>query len=229
MSSTVPSRLLVRAVLVLACTAGTAQAADVQHALACGQTTNAERGALKQAPYGARRAAPHVLELISQHGSRQFVDKPPYDELGGEHWRYCAFDRRANTHLIEHVEGDLFSGILLFDDTGKTLKAGHTVLFSPSRQAFLAIEQQSGMDGESWTLYDLSGKIMWQGYAGIIGKVDGVEMVAASFDRPRWNAKGELTARAECSASGAKGSVILHPSEPGSAAWRGAFTCVMAR
>jgi hypothetical protein len=228
MSFIVPSRLLSLACLGLACIAGAAQAGAQAFELSC-QTKISERQLLRQAPSGARRSAEHVLELSFQHGSRQFVDKPPYDELGGLRWRYCAFDRRTNTHLIEKADEGLFSGILLFQDTGKALAAGHTVIFSQDRQAFLAIEQQDGRDGESWTVYNIAGGVLWRGYAGVIAKIDGVDMVTATFDRPRWNAKGELTARAECTESGAKGSVTLHPSEAGVTAWRGSFNCPSGR
>lgn len=222
MSSTVLSRALVSALCSVAGIIG--QAAESQPVLSC-ENQKVENITLKQAPKGARRVSKHVLEVNSQKGPRRFVDKPPYDELGGIVWRYCGYDAAAKAHLIEVNDDSVYSGDLLWDETGTLMRAGHTVLFSPNRQAFLAIEQEDGMDGESWTVYDTGGKRIWKGYAGTMAKVDGVDHVVSTFAHPQWSRQGALTARFECLASKTSGVVTLARSSSGNWSWRGHGKC----
>jgi hypothetical protein len=182
---------------------------------------------LGQAPKGARRVERHVLEVITTKGPKRFVDKPPRDEgdMGGLHWRYCGYNAQAKAHLIEMTDESSYSGDLLFDETGKLMRAGHTVLFSPDEKEFLAIEQEDGVDGENWIVYDADGKAKWQGYAGTTAKVDGVDIVVSTFGHPQWTKQGELTARFVCAASKAHGLVTLVRSPSGDWNWRGLGNC----
>ena len=224
MSSTVLSRALVCASLALVATS--VRAKDPQPALSC-ETAKAERASLGFAPIGARRVDAHVLEVITEKGPQRFTDKPPHDEgaMAGLHWRYCGYDAQAKAHLIEMTDEGLLSGDLLLEETGKLLRAGHTVLFSPKENEFLAIEQEDGVDGENWAVYDIRGRAKWKGYAGTIAKVDGIDTVISTFDRPQWTKQGELTARVVCASSKTHGIVTLVRSPSGDWRWRGQGKC----
>jgi hypothetical protein len=167
----------------------------------------------------------HVLEVITAKGAKRFVDKPPHEEMGGLRWRYCGYNAQAKAQLIERMDKDLYSGDLLFDETGRLMHAGHTVLFSPDEKKFLAIEQEDGVDGENWTVYDTDGKVNWKGYAGVIAKVRGIDGVISMFDHPQWNKQGELTARFVCVDSQVHGVVTLTRSPFGKLSWRGHVKC----
>ena len=145
--------------------------------------------------------------------------------MSGVHWRYCGYDAQANAHLIERMDEGLRSGELLFGQTGKRVHAGFSVLFSSDRNAYLAIEQEDGVDGEDWTVYDATGKAVWKGYAGAVAKVDGIDNVVSTFEHPQWNAQGELTARFVCASSKASGVVTLARSSAGAWSWRGHGKC----
>ena len=159
-----------------------------------------ERAAMKQAPNGAQRIGKHTLEINYKKGSKRFVDNPPHNEYFGLHWRYCGYDSQTKVHLIGMDIEDLFSGQILFEDTGKLLRAGHTILFSPNRENFLAIEQPDGMYTELWSVYDISGKTIWTSQAGTMKQNHNIDsgLVESTFEDPRWNPQGELTARVVC-------------------------------
>lgn len=225
MSSTVLSRALVCASLALVSSAVLTK--EFQPALSC-ETAKVERAALGQAPRGARRVETHVLEVITKKGPKRFVDKPPHDDgdIGGLHWRYCGYNARARAHLIEMTDESSYSGDLLFDETGELVHAGHTVLFAPGDKEFLAIEQEDGVDGENWTVYDIDGKAKWKGYAGTTAKVDGIDTVIATFDHPQWTKQGDLTARFVCTSTKAHGVVTLMQSPSGALSWHGHGKCL---
>ncbi|GAB3442546.1 hypothetical protein NX773_11900 [Massilia solisilvae] len=224
MSSTVLRRALACASLALVSTAVLSK--ESKPALSC-ETAKVERAVLRQAPKGARRVETHVLEVTTNKGRKRFVDKPPYDDgdMGGLHWRYCGYNAQAKAHLIEKTDESSYSGDLLFDETGRLVHAGHTVLFSPDEKEFLAIEQEDGVDGENWAVYKADGKVVWKGYAGTIAKVDGIDSVVSTFDHPQWNKQGELTARFVCASSKAHGLVTLARSQSGDLSWRGHGKC----
>lgn len=224
MSSTVLSHALVCASFAFLGTNMLAE--ERQQTLSC-ETAKDEDVALKQAPMGARRVGTHVLEVTSRKGPQRFVDKPPHDEGGmaGVHWRYCGYDSRAKAHLIEMSDAGLFSGKLLLNETGKRVHAGHTVFFSPSGKSFLAVEQESGMDGQKWSVYDAGGKKVWEGYAGKTANVDGIETVVSTFESPRWTKQGELIAGYVCTASAHRGVVNLVRSSSGDWRWHGGGNC----
>ena len=172
----------------------------------------------------------HVLALTTSKGSRRFADQPPYDTPGeegevGVKRRYCGYDDVAKAHLVELIDDSTRTGELLFADSGRLVRAGHTVVFAPDHRAFLAIEQEAGADGEHWRLVGLDGHALWEGYAGTLAKVDGIETRFSTFDRPRWSARGELTARYACLSGGAHGVVTLARSPAGTWVWRGHGKC----
>lgn len=219
MSSTVLNRTLVGAALVLAACATPAATAP----LSC-ETGAHEAALLKQAPSGARRLSTHVLQVRFKGGRRQFPDKPPHGPLSGLHWRYCGYDAEAKAHLIGMSKDSRFSGKLLFEIGGKLIGAGHTVLFSPDRQEFLAVEQEDGMDGELWSIYDTWAKPLWSGYAGTVTKINGVDSVETTFDTPEWNAQSHLSARYACTESTLKGTVAFS-KDSGKWTWLGMSRC----
>jgi hypothetical protein len=224
MSSTVLSRVLVCASVVVA--SSPLLAKETQAVLSC-ETAKVEQTSLRQAPEGARRVERHVLEVMTKKGPQRFVDKPPYDDgdMGGLHWRYCGFNAQAQAHLIERLDESSYSGDLLMDESKKLLSAGHTVLFSPRANEFLAIEQEDGVDGENWAVYDANGTAKWKGYAGTIAKVDGIDAVISTFDHPQWTKQGELTARYVCASLKARGVVTLVRTPSGDWSWRGHGKC----
>jgi hypothetical protein len=205
----------------------TAVAAKESHPLLSCETQKVERAALKQAPKGVRRVSKHVLEIASGKGAQRFVDKPPHDEgeMGGMHWRYCGYAAQAKAHLIEMIDESSYSGDLLLGETGRRVRAGHTVLFSPNMKQFLAIEQEAGMDGENWAVQDMTGKTVWKGFAGTLAKVDGVEIVVSTFKHPQWTRQGQLTARFVCASSKAQGAVTLARTSSGAWNWSGHAKC----
>lgn len=226
MSSTGISRalgIIVRTGASLVLAGGCALTHAAAPELSCPQG-NDQLAALGQAPSGARQLGRHVLAVSFKGGTRKFVDQPPHEPLSGLHWRYCGYHAEAKIHLIGMTKDGLFSGKILFEETGALLRAGHTVLFSPGRRYFLAIEQEDGIDGEWWSVYDTAGKATWSGYAGTMKPVDGIDTVLSTFDQPRWNAQGELSARFVCADSDMKGLVTLRPSS-GGRGWRGQGTC----
>jgi hypothetical protein len=224
MSSTILYRAIVCASFAFVSTAVPAK--DSHPVLSC-ETVNVEHAALRQAPRGARRVNTHVLEVIIRKGSQRFVDKPPHDEGGmsGVHWRYCGYDAQAKAHLIEMTDEGLFSGDLLLEETGKLVRAGHTVIFAPNGKEFLAVEQEDGVDGENWTVYDTTGTTMWKGYAGTTAKVGGIDTVVSTFERPQWTTQGQLTANFVCASSKFHGVVTLTRSPFGNWTWRGHGKC----
>ena len=225
MSFTACSRALVAVSICAVAMSGLA--AESPSVFSCA-SERVERVALRQAPGKAQRVNKHVLEVVSQKGVRRFIDKPPYDEgeRAGVRWRYCGYDARVKAHLIELLDESVYSGYLLWDETGKRMRAGHTVLFAPTGTAFLAIEQEDGVDGENWTVHDATGKAIWKGYAGTVAKIAGIDNVISTFDRPRWTRQGALTARFVCASSKMTGVVTLMRAASGDWHWRGHGKCV---
>ena len=225
MSSTVLKYALICASFALV--SAPVAAKQSQPILSC-EIVKTERAALKQAPNGVRRVNKHVLEIASKKGPQRFVDKPPHDkgEMGGVHWRYCGYDAHAKAHLIELIDESSYSGDLLLVETGQRVRTGHTVLFSPNMKEFLAIKQEAGVDGENWAVQDMTGNIIWTGYAGTVANsVDGVEIVVSTFERPRWTERGELTARFVCTSSKTHGTMTLVRSASGRWSWSGHAKC----
>jgi hypothetical protein len=193
-----------------------------------------EASLIREAPREVMRlSGKHTLVVNYRTGSKRFVDAPPYDEeLSGLHWHYCAFVPALKAHLIGMSKDDLFSGKLLLDDSGRVLDAGHTVYPSPDGKRFLAVEQEDGMDGELWTVYDLSGRKLWSGYAGTIvlqrpkgtPDVKPYEAIESSYESPQWNAQGELQAEQVCANGKLKGVIILQ-LKSGAWSWGSGVHC----
>ena len=172
---------------------------------------NNEQQLLRQAPGGAARISQHILEVKHSRGAKRFTDKPPHEALSGEHWEYCGYSENVKLHLIHHQTEGSFSGSVLFEETGKVLSAGHTVIVSPDKRKFLAIVQENGKDGEDWTLFEMSGKRLWGGYAGVVAKISGnhYDSVYAQFENPQFSADQNLSANVVCSNQSNKGTVTL--------------------
>lgn len=170
-----------------------------------------ERKLLREAPSGASRISQHILEIKHTRGVKRFTDKPPHEELSGEHWEYCGYNENVKLHLIHHQTEGSFSGAILFEETGKVLSAGHTVIVSPDRQKFLAIVQEDGMDGENWTLFEISGKKLWGGYAGVLWRISGnnYDSIYAQFENPYFSEDQNVSAKVVCSNQLNKGVVTL--------------------
>ncbi|PXX38509.1 hypothetical protein DFR42_11221 [Undibacterium pigrum] len=180
-----------------------------------------EHELIQQHPAKVSRVDAHTLEVKHAKGVERFIDQPPHEALAGTHWFYCGYSATQKVHLIGHNVDSLFSGIILRHSDGKTFKAGHTILMSPKGKKFLAIEQQSGLDGEDWTVYKLYGKKLWQGYAGILSTPVKNEpvMVMAQFVNPVWRDEDVLEADISC-ADIIKGKATLAISNIGKAAPR---------
>ncbi|MFZ6678973.1 hypothetical protein [Undibacterium sp. Tian12W] len=146
------------------------------------------------------RPSQHVLEVKYANGKRRFVDQPPHEELGGKHWFYCGYDANLKVHLIGKTEDALSSGVILRHSDGRIFPAGHTVLFSSDQKKFLAIRQQNGLDGEDWAIYQLYGKKLWAGYAGVlsVSAKDDYARVVAEFLNPAWRSNNVLEADLSC-------------------------------
>jgi hypothetical protein len=222
MSSTVLERALVCA--AFACISSPVSGMETRSTLSC-ETQKIERTALKQAPMGARRVNRHVLEIMSNRGAQRFIDNPPHDGMGGVHWRYCGYDARAKAHLVAMIDGSSHSGDLLLESGDRLVHAGHTVVFSRDKKAFLAVKREEGVDGEHWAVRDAAGETVWEGYAGKLAKLDGRETVVATFGRPRWTRRGVLTARFVCASSKVRGTVTLARGPTGNWRWRGRGKC----
>ena len=175
------------------------------------QSEDVEAKLLKQAPSTSTRISKHILEVRFATGAKRFADKPPYEELSGTRWTYCGYDVENKFHLIGKSDEALFTGIVILEQTGKILKAGHTVLISPDKRKYLAIEQEDGMDGENWTLFDINGKKIWAGYAGIVKRYPGnnYDSVYAQFENPDWDQDSNIRAEATCGGAKVKGAVVL--------------------
>jgi hypothetical protein len=222
MSSTVLKRALVFASFAFVSSAVLGK--EAQSTLSC-EKQKLERSALKQAPMGVRRVSKHVLEIFSNRGAQRFIDNPPHEGMAGVHWRYCGYDARAKAHLVAMIGGSSYSNDLLLEATDELVHGGHTVVFSRDRKAFLAVKREAGVDGEHWVVRDAAGKTIWEGYAGRLAKVDGMETVVATFERPRWTARGVLTARFVCASSKVRGVVTLARLPTGDWRWRGRGRC----
>lgn len=184
----------------------------LSHELRCGQDVS-EGQLLKQAPHGATRINLHTLDVKYSGGSKRFIDEPPHENLDGTHWEYCGYNNETRIHLIHKQIFGRFTGTLLFEDTGHALLAGHTVLIDPKMKYILGVEQENGMDGELWSLFDTSGKKLWSGYAGITKrdeiKGNAYDAVYAQFENLRVNDAANFIADFVCSDGSKKGIVTL--------------------
>lgn len=170
--------------------------------LSCDRVSNGRREPdliRKLAPDVAARTSPHVLQIRTETKTLTFADKPPYDEpLAGLRYYFC--DRKDGFVLVK-VENDLddnvFTGVLIHKETGKTTRAGLDVIFSSDKRAYFATEQPDGMDGSVWRIYSVDGKLSWSGYS-FIPEANNDGVLYAFLGNQKWTATGEFTAEAFC-------------------------------
>jgi hypothetical protein len=143
---------------------------------------------LHQSPHGAKRVGEHQLEVRWTGGRRVFKDEPPYEPLDGVSWAYCGYSPVLKLHLIRKSDHDLFTGVLMDDNSGLLLPGGEAVLFSPNHRLYLAYEQPDGQDGETLKLYKKNGAVLWKGYDFILSP-DGKSVIvdAENMRNMRWD------------------------------------------
>ncbi len=161
---------------------------------------------LRKAPHGAKRIGKHTLEVNWARGVHRFVDEECTGDLGGSCWEYCGYHASYHLHQINHEEGDLFTGVLLDDASGKLLPGGGSVIFSPDGKRYLASSQEDGKQLSDWKLYSREGALLWAGDSGIVAKNNGV---LAEFENPTWSSSGDLLVDSEDLASGNRFVLIL--------------------
>jgi len=222
MPSIIVCRVCACAALVLVLPSSAA--GDAPPVLTCGAAQD-ESAALRQAPRGAVRKDAHVLEVTTARGVQRFVDKVAVEglDLTGRRWRYCGYDADVGAHLIEVSAERVRTGDLLFDATGRLQLAGHTVLFAPDRQAYLAVEQEDRRDGATWTVFDFSGRPRWKGSAAALPAAGAA--APARFEGAAWTARGALVAQYVCATSGRRGSVTFGKDGAGGWGWLGFGGC----
>jgi hypothetical protein len=166
-----------------------------------------EIAVLRKAPHGAKRIGKHTLEVNWAKGVRRFVDKDCSEGyIGGSCWEYRGYCASLHLHQINHEEGDLFTGVLLDDVSGKLLPGGSSVIFSPDGKKYLASSQWDGKEFSDWKLYSREGILLWEGDSGIVGKND---EILAEFESPSWSSSADLLADSVDSASGKRVVLIL--------------------
>jgi hypothetical protein len=140
----------------------------------------------------ARRLSEPVLQLSVAGRLLTFRDVPSDEALMDLSYTFCG--SREGYSLIGKSNGTLFTGELIEEKSGHVLPGGLQVIFSPDRRAYLAVEQENGIDGTDWTIhYADSGKISWKGYSFIASTNPSIEL-----ENPRWTEKGEFIATAHC-------------------------------
>ncbi|MGC2639289.1 MAG: hypothetical protein WA294_19040 [Acidobacteriaceae bacterium] len=144
---------------------------------------------LAQSPHGAQRLSKHLLEVHWAGGVRRFHDEKPYEPLAGVRWFYCAYDPQTKMHLIGKDDSDVFTGVLLNDQTGELLPGGEEVSFSPNSALYLASEQPDGQDGPTLKVFRMDGQPVWKGYGRIL-ESNG-SGVAAELISVQWNAQNQ--------------------------------------
>ena len=149
----------------------------------------------------ATRLDENTLSITWLEGEVELKNEPPFDvPLAGVRYYYCTFYKKAAVHHILKEDQDILTGLLVSHATGKIIDAGYSVLFSPDHTAFFATRQPNGLDGQEWYVFEKTGKLLWQGFSGIIGvhpelKIDIFE---STFDYPEWNDNNQLTTQARC-------------------------------
>lgn len=185
--------------LTFALTLGLPLAGMAAPTLDCQLGAPDSKAALAQAPHGVERPTPHSLHVNWSQGRRIFNDQPPFDvPLEGVQWHYCGYDPANGVHLIQKVAGELVSGVLLDNRTGRLIEAGQQVLLSPDGQLVFARRQPDSVDGEQWLLIRRKGgRPLWQGLSYLTWPASDRRM--ADLTEPHWD-QGELTARVSCAA-----------------------------
>lgn len=167
-----------------------------------------------QAPHGAKRRSEHQIEIRWSKGTRLFTDKPPYEDLAGVSWAYCGYNPDLKLHLLRKTDNDLFTGVLLDDNTGQLLPGGFAVLFSPDRSFYLAYEQPDGLDGETLKLHKRNGAMLWKGY-DFIASPDGQSVIvdAENMRNMRWDNENRPQATLYLRGGGTKTVTLMRDSK----------------
>ena len=166
-----------------------------------------EIAAVRKAPHGAKRIGKHTLEVNWAKGVQRFVDKGCTGvDIDGSCWQYCGYNSSLHIHQINHEEDDLFTGVLLDDDSGKILPAGRAVIFSPDGKKYFASSQEDGKEFADWKVYSRDGTLLWEGDSGTVDEHD---QILAEFDDASWSSSGDLLTNSVDSVSGAKAALIL--------------------
>ena len=156
--------------------------------------TTEETKRMRQAPHGAKRPSRRKLQINWAHGFQVFEEKAPYDEgLDGVWYAYCGYSPDLGLHLMMKQDGDLFTGVMMEESTGKLLPGGENVLFSPDRKHYIALEQQNGRDGNTVKLYDSRGILLWNNG----DHLDDISSLRLADDPDiRWDKKNRILAEA---------------------------------
>jgi len=217
-----PAGLLISALLVSVVSLARAQSI----VLSCGAD---EDSALRVAPHGVERQPPHHLVVPWAGGIAEFTDSGTEPgALAGTAYRYCAFSSTVGLHLIQKNAGDLFTGVLLDQATGRTLPAGPEVSFAPDGRHYFTWTQADGMDGQEWYVYTRDGDLVWRGVSLIIEPIPGDRHrnLFADLSEPRWSASGRLQATFTCENGPTPRSGTVSLTRQGSGwAWRPAIRC----
>lgn len=161
---------------------------------------------LSQAPGGAERVSEHELLVHWRGGKHVFRDAGPHDvPLEGLHWHYCGYDATTQLHLIQKIAGEMTSGVVLDERTGRIVEAGQQILLADNGRLLLARRQQDSVDGEDWLLTRRNGRVLWRG-PSFLTWPDGERRMADLTD-PHWEGDS-LTARLICT------SDYLNPDAP---------------
>ena len=179
--------------------------------LSCSESNQgAEAKFLTQAPGHAKRVSEHVLEVRYASGVKRFTDKPPFEDWDIR-WMYCGYDKINQIHLIGKNNGELFTGLILFEKSGNIIQAGFEILVAPNKSMYLAIEQTDGKECEDWSLYEKNGHKLWSGNACIAQRLPGANYgdIVAEFVDPNWTAQSVLVAFTQCSDMTKKGPIYL--------------------
>ena len=144
----------------------------------------------------AIRKSSHQLQIKTDIRVMSFLDEPPYDEpIGGKHYYFC--DRKSGFILLTTLDSTDFTGTLINEKTGAVSPGGETIIFSIDNRAYFLSEHSSGMDGDKWKIYSMSGKLSWEGY-NFIPREDNQSFMYAYLNDPTWSPSGEFTATAQC-------------------------------
>ena len=163
--------------------------------------TEDEASALRQAPLGAARVSPERLTVNWAGGSVVFADSGTEEgTLAGTAYRYCGFDATVGVHLIHKDAGDVGTGVLLVEASGRILPGGQEVSFAPDGRRYFATAQPDGLDGEEWYIYTRHGSQIWEGVSLIIRRHSRAkyDYSFATLNQPHWSSAGELQATLTC-------------------------------
>ena len=172
-----------------------------------------EKALLKQAPKGAARLGAHALAITLDNGVKRFVDTGTTKTSDGTHWTYCGYDKVNDLHLIGRNDDQTFTGVVLFQKTGKSFVVGQEIQVSPDGKTIFGAEQEDGEYGENWTIDSLDGTIIWHGYAGALKPNDKTNTILATFEQPSWDAENNLTAKVMCDDDKPHGEVTLRKTD----------------